>query len=73
MFRPFFSEFAGSDRRRWFRSALRTDDFIPVNQPSREAVEFMSALRVWALEGMKQLVKKTEHDLLPQWLGSDSL
>jgi hypothetical protein len=33
----------------------------------------MSALRVGALEGMKQFVKKTEHDLLPQWLGSDSL
>jgi len=30
MFRPFFSEFAGSDRRRWFRSALGTDDLIPV-------------------------------------------
>jgi hypothetical protein len=30
----------------------------------------MSAVRVGALEGMKQFVKKTKNDLLPQWLGS---
>jgi hypothetical protein len=32
----------------------------------------MSAIRVRALE-MKQLVEKTEHDLLPQWRGLNSL
>ena len=33
----------------------------------------MSAIRVRALERMKQLVEKTEHDLLSQWWGLNSL
>jgi hypothetical protein len=43
--------------------ALGTDNFIRVNKPSEEAVEFMSALRVRALERVKQLAEKAEHDL----------
>jgi hypothetical protein len=39
-------------------ATLRTDNFIRVNKPSWETVEFMSAIRVRALE-MKQLVEKT--------------
>ena len=33
--------------------ALGTDNFIRVDKPSREAMEFMSALRVRALEFVK--------------------
>ena len=59
--------FTGSLIARWFCvcATLGTENFIRVNKPSREAVEFMSAIRVRALERMKQLVEKTEHDLLP--------